>query len=247
MSVEKDAWERLVVMGTLSRDSLFSPAKSKEGWYSSLLKAELSKSWAEGEPGVKPQGGATGDRLIKEDLKALSDAAERILDDKQIPTVERLLHLRAFARELEVSVRDSELQRFIWDARRKRAGSVDGYDPDDVIDTPDTQWLVDGVLLAGDANLVVGLPKANKTTFVLGALGAIYRGEKSFLGRELATEPPPIFIAGTDQPGHIWQQFLERSGLADETGRRTYQIVKMFTRERPIHLTPEGKCDGQGG
>ena len=68
----------------------------------------------------------------------------------------------------------------------------------------------------------------------------LYKGEKTFLGRELATELPPIFIAGTDQPGHIWQQFLERSGLADETGRRTYHIVKMFTRERPIHLTPEG-------
>ena len=193
-----------------------------------------------GKPKAQPSGEASGDQLRKQELKALADAAERILDDKDIPTEQRLVHLRAVAREVEISVRDTELQRFIWDARRKRAGSVDGYDPDDVIDTPDTQWLVDGVLLAGDANLVVGLPKANKTTFVLGALGAIYRGERTFLGRELATELPPIFIAGTDQPGHIWQQFLERSGLADETGRRSPHIVKMFTRERPIHLTPEG-------
>ena len=115
MSSEKDAWERLIVMGVLSRDSMYSQPREKTVGtpHSSKLN---SKVWAEGEPGVKPSGGATGDRLIKEDLKALSDAAERILDDEQIPTVERLVHLRAFARELEVSVRDSELQRYIWDA-----------------------------------------------------------------------------------------------------------------------------------
>ena len=94
--------------------------------------------------------------------------------------------------------------------------------------------------MAGDANVVVGLPKANKTTFVLSALGSFYNGDKQFLGKDLAEDLPPIFIAGTDQPGHICQNFLQRTGLADASGRRSPHIIKLFTRERPIHLTPEG-------
>ena len=93
--------------------------------------------------------------------------------------------------------------------------------------------------MAGDANVVVGLPKANKTTFVLSALGSFYNGDKQFLGKDLAEDLPPIFIAGTDQPGHICQNFLQRTGLADASGRRSPHIIKLFTRERPIHLTPE--------
>ena len=189
---------------------------------------------------VEHQAEPATDDLRKQDLKLLAVAAERIYLDKEIPPQERLVHLRHVARELDISLRDTELQRYFWDVRRKQAGSIEGYEPDDVIATPDQKWLLDGLLLAGDANLVVGLPKANKTTFVLSALGAVYNGDSQFLGKQLADDLPPIFIAGTDQPGHIWQQFLQRSGLADSSGRRSPHIVKMFTRERPIHLTPEG-------
>ncbi len=189
---------------------------------------------------VEPQAEPATDQSRKDDLKLLAAAAERIYCDKEIPSQERLVHLRHVARDLDITLRDTELQRYIWDVRHKQAGAIEGYDPDDVIDTPDQKWLLDGLLLAGDANLVVGLPKANKTTFVLSALGAVYNGDRQFLGKDLAVDLPPIFIAGTDQPGHIWQQFLQRSGLADAAGRRSPHIIKMFTRERPIHLTPEG-------
>lgn len=189
---------------------------------------------------VERQAEPVTDQLRKDDLKALASAAERIYCDKEIPPQERLVHLRHVARELDITLRDTELQRYIWDVRRKLAGAIEGYNPDDIIETPDQKWLLDGLLLAGDANLVVGLPKANKTTFVLSALGAIYNGDRQFLGKDLAEDLPPLFIAGTDQPGHIWQQFLQRSGLADAAGRRSPHIIKMFTRERPIHLTPEG-------
>ena len=97
--------------------------------------------------------------------------------DEGIPTHQQILHLRDEARGLNLQVRDVELQHFISSARRKSAVSVDGYEPDDVIITPETKWLVDGLLFAGDANLVVGLPKSNKTTFIIGVLGAINKGK----------------------------------------------------------------------
>ena len=120
---------------------------------------------------VEPQAEPATDQSRKDDLKLLAAAAERIYCDKEIPPQERLVHLRHVARDLDITLRDTELQRYIWDVRRKQAGAIEGYDPDDVIDTPDQKWLLEGLLLAGDANLVVGLPKANKTTFVLSALG----------------------------------------------------------------------------
>ena len=194
------------------------------------------------QPVTEPQGGVEGDvdKQRKADIKSLADAARRIYLDKEISPTNRLVHLRAVNKDLSLGLRDSELQRFIWDVRRSLAGVIDGYGPDDVIETLDQPWLMDGFVLLGDSSLVVGLPKANKTTFVLAVLGAIYKGEREFLGRSLIGELPPLFIAGPDQPGKMWQQFLVRSGLADTNGKRCPSIVKLYTRERPIHLTPDG-------
>lgn len=186
----------------------------------------------------RPERGASGN--LKQDLKSLADAAQRIYLDKEIPPLERMVHMREAASDLDLSLRDTELQRYIWDVRRKLAGVTDGYGPDDVIETPDNHWLHDGALLAHDSNLIVGLPKANKTTYVLGALGAAYSGRSSFLGRAVIDELPPIFIAGTDQPGHIWQHQLKQFGFVSQDGKRSPHILKLFTRERPIHLIPEG-------
>ena len=88
---------------------------------------------------VEPQAEPATDDLRKQDLKLLAVAAERIYLDKEIPPQERLVHLRHVARELDITLRDTELQRYIWDVRRKQAGSIEGYDPDDVIDTPGSE------------------------------------------------------------------------------------------------------------
>ena len=66
----------------------------------------------------------------------LATAAEEIYHDSAIPPIERMVHLRAKAQELDIRLRDNELQRYLWDVRRKLAGEVEGYDPDDVIETP---------------------------------------------------------------------------------------------------------------
>ena len=136
------------------------------------------------KPVAEPTGEAQGDldASRKDALKALSKAAERIYLDREIAPMERLVHLRAVASDLDVRLRDSELQRFIWDVRRRLNGISDGYGPDDYIETPDDQWLHHGLLLAEDSNLIVGLPKANKTTYVLGTLEAICKDSRS-LGR----------------------------------------------------------------
>lgn len=190
------------------------------------------------KPVAKPSGVAQGN--LKRDLKSLAENAKRIYLDKEIPPLERMVHMREAAADLNLSLRDAELQRYIWDVRRLLAGCSEGYEPDEVIEMPDISWLHDGALLAQDSNLIVGLPKANKTTYVLGALGAAYTGKSSFLGRDVTTDLPPIFIAGTDQPAYIWQHQLKQFGFVSEDGKRSTHIIKLFTRERPIHLTPDG-------
>lgn len=239
MSAEKKAFDQLELLG-VPTDTFFSPNRAEQGAYTAQLKALKSKRNANARQLVMPDDESIDDQRRKKDLKELEDSAERICSDKAIPAHQRLLHLRDKSRGLNLQVRDVELQRFISRAVRKHGGSVDGYQPDDVITTPEMEWLVDGLLLAGDANLVVSLPKSNKTTFILGVLGAINKGESTFLARELPGVLSPIFIAGTDQPGHIWQKFLQQCGLADETGRRDPHIIKMFTRECPIFLDDEG-------
>ena len=166
------------------------------------------------EPKVFLQAEPATDQLRKADLKALAADAERIYLDAEIPAQERLVHLRHAAR-IDITLRELSSRSAGHLGCSPRARAIEGYRADDVIETPDQQWL-DDLLLAGTPSVVGSL--VTKTTFVLSALGAIYNGDRQFLGKELADDLPPIFIAGTDQPGHIWQQFLQRSGLADAAG-----------------------------
>ncbi|MFQ6538748.1 MULTISPECIES: hypothetical protein [Aphanothece] len=43
MTKERDAWERLITLRVLAPDSLFSPSRAQDGWYSTTLKAELKR------------------------------------------------------------------------------------------------------------------------------------------------------------------------------------------------------------
>ena len=171
-------------------------------------------------------------------LDLLRGAAEDLLSEGATP-LDRLPVLREKAAELDLSMRDGELSKLVWEARRKSAPPAEALKPGDLLDFTPVPWVWDGLLMRQATNLVVALPKAGKTSLILEAIASWNRGE-SFLGREFHGECPPVLIVGSDQPQSDWGRMLQRVGLVSEDRRLLAPVVGLFHSGAPLSLDPEG-------
>ncbi len=175
----------------------------------------------------------------QEKLSAMRCLAGELLE-QQTPFPDRLPLLRARAEALELTLRDQELQRLLWDARRAAAGTIEPLGTGEVIDLAPCPWHWEGVLMADCLNLIAGLPKTGKTSLLLALIGAWRRGEPSFLGLPLIGPCPPVLIVGTDQPASDWGRMMREVGLLSERNEILDPIVALFNKGRPLHLDYEG-------
>lgn len=237
MSDEKAAWERLILMGLIPPDEHFSPSKAKEGSYSAAIrKADVPDLLDE-----QPQRAAV--LSTEEQMQGLRVAADKLIQKgSTVPRADRLIHLRQRARDLGLPLRDNDIQRVIWDARRRANGAVEVVRPGDVLDLSPTRWAIEGVLMAGTTNLIVALPKIGKTNLLIAAIAAWHRGDQTFLGQRFHGPCPPIIIAGTDMPVCDWGAALRRYGLmgADSSLPVDGPIKALFHAGAPIHLDQDG-------
>lgn len=153
---------------------------------------------------------------------------------------DRIPLLRGRAQELGISLRDQEMQRLIWDARRAAAGTIEPLAPGDRIDLSPCPFHWEGVIMLASLNLLVALPKIGKTSLMLALIAAWHRSEPAFLGLRLIGPCPPVLIVGTDQPSSDWGRMLQEVGLLGPDGVLQAPIVALYHRGRPLHLGPEG-------
>jgi hypothetical protein len=172
-------------------------------------------------------------------LSAMQELAGELLE-QGAPFASRLPLLRARAEELELTLRDDELRRLIWDARRAAAGGAELLAPGDRLDLTPTRWIWEGVVMPAALNLLIALPKVGKTSLMLAMLGAWHRGQPDFLGLPLIGTCPPVLIVGTDQPQSDWGRMLLEVGLLEEDGVIRAPLVGLAHAGRPLHLSPEG-------
>jgi hypothetical protein len=147
--------------------------------------------------------------------------------------------LRVRAQDLDITLRDSELQQMIWRARREARGSIEPIKPGDRIDFTPDPWLWQGFVMAKALNLLVALPKIGKTSLMLAMIGAWRQSQGSFLGAQLIGACPPVLVVGTDQPVSDWGRMLQQVGLL-EGETLAAPIVGLFHRGAPLHLDAEG-------
>lgn len=176
-------------------------------------------------------------------------AAEKIADLRELAAqlqadrvgfAERLPTLRHRAGQLDLTIRDSELQGLLAAARRRRLG-VDGLlGPGAVLDMSPEPWAWNGLLLRGCLNLLIALPKQGKTSLLVSLIGAWHHGAQTFLNQQLIGPCPPVLLIGTDQGQADWGRMLQPAGLVDESGRILQPIVGLAHSGRPLHLDPEG-------
>ena len=85
----------------------------------------------------------------KADIEAVKAEALRLLQG-DIPSRERMTHLRAFADGLRTRFERSELQQYLWQARRELAGAAEPVPRGGRLKLEDVSWLWEGVLMPGE-------------------------------------------------------------------------------------------------
>ena len=102
--------------------------------------------------------------------------------------------------------------------------------------------LWEGMIPAGGACCIVGLPKVHKTQLILNMVGAWWSGKEEYLGRELYGDCPPVIIVGTDQTERDWSNSLDRAGLPGhvDPDRKVTPIVELWSAEQGLALNDEG-------
>jgi len=175
---------------------------------------------------------------VQERMMLLRETAEKLLNEGATPS-DRMPVLRDRASDLDLSVRDADLTKIIWEARRKNAPNAEALAPGDLLDFTPVPWCWEGLLMRKATNLVVALPKAGKTSLILEAIASWNKGE-AFLGRAFHGECPPVLIVGSDQPQSDWGRMLQRVGLVSEDRRLLAPIVGLFHSGAPLTLDPAG-------
>ena len=184
----------------------------------------------------KEQAKPMAERLLK-----LDEEIDRLfLPDSVIKPLDRITFLREVASRLDLTLRDHDLQRKIWEGRRRAAGAIEMLTPEMTIAAPQEVWLWDQVLMKEDTNLLVALPKLGKTTLLINAISKWYYGSEEFLGQKFNGACPDVIILGTDMARSRWLPLLGRFGLAKKDGTDSWKLLGpikgLFTMNEPVHL-----------
>jgi hypothetical protein len=173
------------------------------------------------------------------DIAALAEKADHVVANEDIPSQERLIHLRHFADTLITRVNDGELRQFLWNARRKLNGDIKPHGPGARLSLKPAPWIWQGIVMEGTTNLVVALPKVGKSRLLTQMLGHLARNEHAFLGQSLGITDANFLIVGTDQPESDWATCLHLAGLLPD-GAMHPRIVALYDKGRPLHLDEKG-------
>jgi hypothetical protein len=182
---------------------------------------------------------------FSEKVRRLDAFADQLLAGAT-PVSDRIIHLRQKARDLDLSLRDTDLLRKLWEARRRRAGAIEMLGPGMAARVTPEKWAWKGIILAGDTNLLASKPKVGKTTLIINAIARWFFGDSEHLGLPFYGPCPSVIIAGTDMPQSLWLRLLHRFGLAEPAGVDGFQLLPngpicgLFSMDSPIHLDSDG-------
>ena len=139
--------------------------------------------------------------------------------------------LRSAAGELEIDldVKDAELQKLLDDAERGLT-PIKVFRGGEALDATESVFMLNGLVKLGEANVVIGQPKVGKSSFTTGLIAALRDRRETFLGRELSLPDHrmPVLIFGTDQSEGDWLHFLRRERLVDEAQTLDPNAVDFF-------------------
>ena len=228
-SAEGVAWERLILLGVLPADELYSPGKAKEGEYSRRL-----KEWSKAHPDLQePASKAKPAALTFEQKWAVLEDHSSEIHGKGWPQMKAIAALASRASELEIHrLTQRNLEQLLEGAQRRARPAAKPVEAGCSFTVTATHWAVDGVFRHG-LNLLVGQAGAGKSRLAAAAMAAWLRGDETWLNRampcSLPMEQRHALIVGSDQPLEDWALTLEPVGLAQRITPTEVQLHRRVT------------------
>ena len=183
---------------------------------------------------------------IKEYQLRLLDKAKQVVRD--VKPSDQLPTLRLYADDLFGGLgvyKDHELLE-VLDSAKPIEEPVRGYQdyPADKFLNKD-RFLWGDLLKARSFTMLSAQPKVGKTGFAVQLIGAVLRGDKSFLGQDITSDIDHCLIIGPDMHMEAWVgQYMESAGLgpqAREDGRVVIDFpITIWGRGQKINLSSSG-------
>jgi len=157
-----------------------------------------------------------GTPLIQSTAKSLEELDHFATDLVKANSPRPLVHLRKKAKQLKLHLTKEEMEQVLSDVNeRESADQIQPLKAGDKVKVIPTKWHLEGILMQGVLNIVVGPAKVGKTALIVGLLGALHRGDSSFVGLPLKGPCPRLLLMGPDQPLSDWSPMLEDIGLME--------------------------------
>ncbi|MDA9868028.1 AAA family ATPase [Synechococcus sp. AH-224-I15] len=150
-------------------------------------------------------------------IALLKELARELIDD-HVSIQEALPQLREQKDLIQSSCRDSELSQFLQAVKRKKVSLDQLIKPGGKLKLTSEPFILNGVIISGGTNLIVGREKKGKSAFVAAMVGAWSHGQEQFCGFDFVGPCPPVAIIGPDMSEAQWGKMLHSYHLADEEG-----------------------------
>ena len=192
MTAERDAFERLKTLGTLSSDAYYLNSNAKEGWYSLKLKAVLKELDQQAPPNtqkqLKPAAQASYTQLV-------TDALDAVVSGDQDTAMRLRAELMGQFRLNHAQVEAALFKDYI----NGQCGSEIAFEPEcvDLSRLGGMDFLVDGFVPANDQTHVYGKAGCGKTTAALEMAFAIVDGT-GYLDHSHPAHPASVLFIASD-------------------------------------------------
>ena len=169
-------------------------------------------------------------------INSVVNAATRIVNTEEISELDYLAALKTEIQDTLYRGSDSDLRRFIAEAKAIRDGRKDFLNKGDELEDREEEWLLKGVVMRQATNMFFAAPKVGKTRFVLAMLTDFLNGRGEFAGMALFPGPERLLLLGPDQSQRSWCSYLKKAGLVGADNRLPAQVVGMVTAETGFTL-----------
>jgi hypothetical protein len=175
-------------------------------------------------------------------IEAFKKDVEAVVNNDSLKQLDRLPILRQLKEKYNLKLHDSDLRKMMHDARRKGRAAYEPITSGRKLKRAKSKWIWEGLIMAGQINIVLALAKTGKTLLVLQFLAALINGEESFLGRKLSglDRRRHILICGPDMNEADWAECLDTSGLLVDDELAGDGQIELLTAEDTFNLDDDG-------
>lgn len=169
-------------------------------------------------------------------INSVVTAATRIVNTAEISELDYLAALKTEIQDTLYKGSDSDLRRFIAEAKAVRDGRKDFLLEGDELEDREEEWIWSGIIMRQATNMIFASPKVGKTRLMLAMISNFLKGRGEFAGVGLFPGPEKLLLLGPDQSQRSWCSYLKRAELIGSDNKLPAQVVGMVTAETGFTL-----------